>query len=160
MNIDLRRFFENDDISQDFDYEFSADDELIPEPVKVKGFIKGSTGVVSLSSAAECSVCTQCAKCAKDISIKLDVPVEHLLISHLNDEDNDDYILVENMVLDLDELALEDIYLSLPSRFLCKKDCKGLCPFCGKDINEGECGCKKPVDPRLAALQKLLTDDE
>lgn len=160
MNIDLRRFFENDDIRQDFDYEFSADDELIPESVNVKGFIKGSTGVVSLSSVAECSVCTQCAKCAKDVSIKLNVPVEHLLISHLNDEDNDDYILVENMVLDLDALALEDVYLSLPSRFLCKKDCKGLCPFCGKDLNEGECGCKKPVDPRLAALQQLLTDDE
>ena len=160
MNIDLRRFFENDDIRQDFDYEFSADDELIPASVKVKGHIRSSTGIVSLSSAADCTVCTQCAKCAKDISIKLSVPVEHLLISHLNDEDNDDYILVDNMVLDLDELVLEDVYLSLPSRFLCKEGCKGLCPFCGKDLNEGGCGCKKPVDPRLAALQKLLSDDE
>lgn len=160
MNIDLRRFFENDDIRQDFNYEFSADDELIIQPVKVSGYIKSSTGVVSLSASARLTVSTQCAKCAKDISRRLDVPVEHMLISHLNDEDNDDYILVENLVLDLDELVLEDIYLSLPSRFLCKDNCKGLCPFCGKDINEGDCGCKKSVDPRLEALKQLLSDDE
>lgn len=160
MNIDLRRFFENDDIRQNFDYAFSADDDLIVGNIKVRGELKGSLGVVSLSATAELTVCTQCAKCAKDISRKLNVPVEHLLISHINDEDNDNYILVENMVLELDELVLEDVYLSLPSRFLCTSDCKGLCPYCGQDLNDKDCGCKKPVDPRLAALQQLLTDDE
>ena len=160
MNIDLRRYFENDDIRQNFDYECSVDDEMIDGSIAVVGGLKGSTGVVSLSANADFSVRTQCAKCAKDISRKLSVPVEHLLISHLNDEDNDDYILVENMVLDLDELVIEDVFLSLPSRFLCKSDCKGLCTYCGHDLNEGDCGCKKPVDPRLAALQQLLSDEE
>lgn len=160
MNIDLRRFFENDDIRQNFDYTCSVDDELLDGSISVNGGLKSSTGVVSLSATAEFSVSTQCAKCAKDISRKLSVPVEHLLISHLNDEDNDDYILVENMVLDLDELVIEDVFLSLPSRFLCKSDCKGLCNYCGHDLNESDCGCKKPVDPRLAALQQLLSDEE
>ena len=160
MDIDLRRLFENDDIKQNFDYEFPADDDMIVGNVNVRGELKGSLGVVSLSATAELTVETQCAKCAKDISRKLNVPIEHLLISHINDEDNDDYILVENMVLELDELVLEDIYLSLPSRFLCRTDCKGLCPYCGQDLNEKDCGCKKPVDPRLAALQQLLSDDE
>lgn len=160
MKLDLRRFFENDDIRQDFDYEFASDDEMIPDNVCVKGYVKSSTGAVSLSATAVCTVKTECAKCAKEITRRLNVPLEHLLISHLNDEDNDDYILVENMVLDLDLLALEDIYLSLPTRFLCSDDCKGLCQFCGKDLNNGNCNCKKPVDPRLAALQQLLNDDE
>lgn len=160
MNIDLRRFFENDDIRQNFDYEFPVDDELLAGPIAARGELKSSTGVVSLSASAQFTVSTQCAKCAKDISRKLSVPVEHLLISHLNDEDNDDYILVENMVLDLDELVQEDVFLSLPTRFLCKDDCRGLCPYCGQDLNEKDCGCKKPVDPRLAALQQLLSDDE
>lgn len=160
MKIELRRFFENDDIRQDFAYEFDADDELISSPVSVKGYVKTSTGIVSLSAEAELTVSTQCAKCAKDVNIKLNVPVSHFLIDRLNQEDNDDYIVVEDMVLELDELVLEDVYLSLPIRFLCKKDCKGLCPLCGKDLNEGCCDCKKPVDPRLAALQSLLVDDE
>ncbi len=160
MVIELRRFFENDDIKQEFSYEFSCDDELIASPVAVNGYVKNSVGIVSLSAMSSLTVATQCAKCAKDLSKKLTVPVEHFLIDKLNDEDNDDYIVVPDMRLDLDELVTEDIFLSLPSRFLCQKDCKGLCPYCGKDLNEGDCGCKKPVDPRMAALQQLLQGDE
>lgn len=160
MIIELRRFFENDDLRQDFAYEFNAEDDLISSPVSVSGYVKTATGIVSVSAEAVFTVSTQCAKCAKDISKKMTVPVKHFLIDQLQDEDNDDYIVVEDMILRLDELVTEDIFLSLPSRFLCSKDCKGLCPYCGKDLNEGECGCKKPVDPRLAALQQLLADDE
>lgn len=160
MNIELRRFFENDDIRQDFSYSFDAEDELISSDIAVKGYVKNATGIVSISAEADFSVSTQCAKCAKDISKKLNVAVNHFLIDELHDEDNDEYIVVEDMNLNLDELVLEDIYLSLPTRFLCKNDCKGLCPYCGKDLNDGVCDCKKPVDPRLAALQALLTDAE
>lgn len=160
MNIELRRIFESDDIRQDFEYSFDAEDELISSDVAVKGYIKNSTGIVSLSAEANFSVSTQCAKCAKDISKKMNVAVSHFLIDELHDEDNDEYIVVEDLNLNLDELVLEDIYLELPTRFVCRKDCKGLCPYCGKDLNDGVCDCKKPVDPRLAALQALLTDDE
>ena len=46
-----------------------------------------------------------------------------------------------------------DLILSLPSKVLCREDCRGLCPHCGKDQNEGLCGCKpQAADPRLEAL--------
>lgn len=160
MKLELRQIFESDSIKRDFEYEFVLDDEMITSPVKVTGYIKNSSGVVSISAVADFSVTAQCAKCAKQICKKLDVPVEHYLTAQLNNEDNDDYILVEDMVLDLNELVSEDIFLSLPSRFLCKPDCKGLCPICGKDLNEGKCACKKEIDPRLSVLQQLLSDDE
>ena len=160
MVIELRRIFESDDIKQEFAYEFDAEDELFSTPIAVKGYVKNATGIVSISAEADFSVSTQCAKCAKDIRNKLNVAVDHFLIDELHDEDNDDYIVVEDMKLNLDELVLEDIYLSLPTRFLCKNDCKGLCPYCGIDLNEGSCDCKKPIDPRMAALQALLSDDE
>lgn len=159
MDIELRRFFE-DDGKLDIDYSFKTDDELFAAPVTVKGLIKSLNSIVSLKANVNCSISSQCAKCAKNIVKKLDVPMEHLLVSHLNDENNDDFILVENMVLNLDELVLEDVYLALPARFLCKSDCKGLCSYCGTDLNEGTCNCKKPIDPRLAALQQLLNSEE
>ncbi len=159
MNIELRRYFENDGVL-DIDYCFVSNDVLFSAPIAVSGCLKSANGIVSLTVVADCSVSSLCAKCAKDIVKKLKVPVEHLLVSHLNDEDNDDFIVVEDMLLNLDELVIEDVYLSLPTRFLCKDDCKGLCPYCGNDLNEGECNCKKPVDPRLAALQMLLNDEE
>lgn len=160
MKLELRQIFESDSIKRNFDYEFSVEDDLIPSPVSVSGYIKNSSGIVSVSATADLTVSTQCAKCAKQICKKLTVPVEHYLTAQLNNEDNDDYILVEDMVLDLDELVSEDIFLALPSRFLCKPDCKGLCPMCGKDLNEGKCDCKKQIDPRLSVLQQLLSDDE
>ena len=96
MIIELRRFFENDDIRQDFSYEFDAQDEIIDSPVSVNGYVKNSTGIVSMSAEAVFTVSTQCAKCAKDIRKKLTVPVKHFLIDQLNDEDNDDYIVVDD----------------------------------------------------------------
>ena len=49
-----------------------------------------------------------------------------------------------------------DLVLELPLRYLCKPDCKGLCCRCGKNLNDGPCGCQKEIDPRLAALRQLL----
>ena len=50
--------------------------------------------------------------------------------------------------------------LNTDSLFLCRDDCKGLCPRCGADLNEGPCGCKPEKDPRLAVLEQLLDNKE
>ena len=81
-----------------------------------------------------------------------------MLANKLVNDDNDEYIVVEDNVLDLTELVCEDIILSLPTRFLCREDCKGICSKCGKNLNEGKCDCKKDIDPRMAALLELLED--
>ena len=48
--------------------------------------------------------------------------------------------------------------LELPTKVLCKEDCKGLCPKCGKDLNLGSCDCKtKDIDPRWQALSDLFS---
>ena len=74
-------------------------------------------------------------------------------------DDYDDYIVVENNVLDLDELVNEECQLFLPAKMLCKEDCKGLCQKCGKNLNYEKCECAKEIDPRLAALSDLLIDE-
>jgi hypothetical protein len=79
----------------------------------------------------------------------------------LQDEDNDDYVIVEDRALMLDEIVEELLFLELPSRDLCSEDCLGICFKCGKDLNEGGCSCvTKEIDPRLAALSRFLTDSE
>jgi len=45
--------------------------------------------------------------------------------------------------VDLTAQMREDIILELPQRALCAEDCKGLCPHCGKDLNQGPCRCKQ-----------------
>ncbi|MDH4027761.1 MAG: DUF177 domain-containing protein [Nitrospirota bacterium] len=58
--------------------------------------------------------------------------------------------------IDIDELIKEQVLLSVPMKPLCSPECRGICPKCGKDLNEGTCGCEtKGTDPRLAPLEKL-----
>jgi len=58
--------------------------------------------------------------------------------------------------IDLLEAIQEQVLLALPLRPLCREDCRGLCPQCGADLNQGTCGCvEKPTDPRFAVLKNL-----
>jgi uncharacterized protein len=57
--------------------------------------------------------------------------------------------------IDVDELVLEQLELSLPTRVLCVADCKGLCAQCGTNLNVESCHCQPPLDPRWHALADL-----
>lgn len=157
--LELESVFACEGKSVEFDYSFGMDDECFVTPVSVKGKVFNKTGVVSLDAQAYFDYGTKCALCASPVLRHARVPVKHFLVSEMQDEDNDVYMPVENMRLDLDSLVTEDVYLALPSRILCRDDCKGLCPMCGADLNEGSCGCKKPIDPRFEALNGLLRDN-
>lgn len=46
-------------------------------------------------------------------------------------------------------------------KVVCREDCKGLCPVCGKDLNKGDCDCDTTYrDPRFESLRALFNDDE
>jgi uncharacterized protein len=62
--------------------------------------------------------------------------------------------------VDLDEIVREQILLALPARQLCRDDCKGLCPACGKNLNAESCDCARhETDPRWAALADIKDRD-
>ena len=64
--------------------------------------------------------------------------------------------LFDGKTIDLEPLVREQVLLALPMHAVCREDCKGLCGTCGKNLNEGECGCApSQVDPRLAALKNI-----
>ena len=93
--------------------------------------------------------------------LKSVLPLEQIcgLLSYINgklDEENDDIILLEDGCVDLGDLAKTMFILEMDTKTLCSEDCKGICPGCGVDLNQGSCTCKKEVDPRLAVLAKLL----
>ena len=59
--------------------------------------------------------------------------------------------------IDVDEIVKEQILLAVPTRMLCREDCKGICPECGTDRNTGDCNCvTNDTDPRWAALKNLI----
>ncbi len=163
MQVSLEQVFNIEGSQENFDYSFTpeyslSDDFSLSSPVSFKGAVKNNAGIVLLSGQAEFTANVICSRCAEEFFKNFSVSVEHTLVSELQNEDNDEFYLVENKLLDLDSLVCEDIILSLPFVFLCKEDCKGICSQCGKNLNEGECACKKAVDPRMAALLELLQD--
>jgi len=68
-------------------------------------------------------------------------------------------ILFKGEEIDMRDAVQSEIVMAIPIKPVCAKDCKGLCPQCGSDLNKGDCGCKlKSVDPRLAVLKSLKID--
>jgi uncharacterized protein len=76
------------------------------------------------------------------------------------EDDEEATMISEQHMLDLSEVLRQDLILAVPPFPVCREDCKGLCPHCGKDLNEGTCDCsEEESDPRWAALQELLNKD-
>ncbi len=64
---------------------------------------------------------------------------------------------MEGYHLNVDELINNELLLNWPMKILCKEDCKGICKVCGKNLNDGACGCDDFVpDPRMAAIKDLF----
>ena len=56
----------------------------------------------------------------------------------------------------LEDVLREQVLLALPLRAVCKDDCKGLCPHCGRNLNQEQCNCAEPLeDPRWSALKEI-----
>ena len=162
MIIELESIFNTDGSSYEFDYELSLSHigvsgvNPLKSPVKVKGIVKNNTGIVTLKANVELIYSASCDRCAEETEKTYNYDFSHNLIASLSNEDNDDFLVVSDMRLDLDELIEEDVNLELPTKFLCSDECKGVCVMCGKNLNKDQCDCKKPIDPRLEGLLQFL----
>lgn len=164
MVIDLKKFFLSDDLSDTVEYDLDLSGMELSgvkpfcAPVKVRAQLKSFAGSVDLEAHLMYTVAMPCDRCFEMTTRESIRSFSHTLVRELSSEEDDDaYIVVSNERLDLDELLTEDILLDMPSKFLCSPECKGLCPSCGKNLNEGECGCdQRRVDPRLEILKDLL----
>jgi uncharacterized protein len=107
---------------------------------------------------------TACARCAEEFDIDAEHPFRFVLApkavgfkeeSDLRTEDLE-FSLYEGDDIDLSPLIREQLLLSLPTRPLCRDDCRGLCPRCGINLNRATCGCtEQRLDSRFAALRSL-----
>ena len=137
-------------------------DVRFPSPVRVLGTITNTAGYIRMVLTLSVDYVAPCARCLEDVSGSFSFDVERTVVTPkmtegLTEDRIDELVVVEDGFLDVDELLLEVLALSFPFRFLCREDCKGLCPKCGKNLNHGDCGCEtKEIDPRLEPLRKLL----
>lgn len=163
MLFELKSVFQNEGGEKQVNYKLDiADidiDGVFPfrTPIDVTATAKNRASLVSLTIRACFSYSRSCDRCSTDFTREMDMLFEHKLAQTLVDDGNDDYIETPDFKLELDDIVISDILLSLPQKNLCKDDCKGLCQICGKNLNEGDCSCdKREIDPRLEMLKQFM----
>ena len=165
MKLDLRKVIHVPGASVPFDFQMDLTHldfygaRPITRPLRVQGKVTNRAGALLLEGTASTVLDLTCDRCCKPFTRERTVPLDSLLATELEHEDSEDeIILLENGAADLDEVASTAFILAMDTTNLCSEDCKGLCSRCGADLNDGPCGCKPDVDPRLAALAQLLDD--
>ena len=141
-------------------FEFCGDTIRFEKPVHVEGRMVGIEDRIELEGTIKADICSTCVRCLGDAAFQLEVPFTE---KYLREEDPEepDAFLYEASAVDLDQMVMGNLVMNLPMQILCKEDCKGLCPSCGKNLNEGPCDCDlTPVNPAFAALQALKLDGE
>jgi uncharacterized protein len=115
---------------------------------------RASSGTV-LELAIEVALAGPCFRCLSDAELPLSLRLrEYQATKPEGDEDRTEYL--EDDRLDLSAWARDAIALALPDQILCRDDCAGLCPVCGKDLNaEPHEHSEERLDPRWAKLSEL-----
>lgn len=165
MILDLRSLFVNDGEILPLDCRFDLSEvefygeKPLKTPVTVKGQVFSRAGIVTLSVKCDCEYTAPCDRCGEETVKHYIVPIERVLVGELENDENDEMILLQDFKLNLYELIFTEVVLAMPSKHLCSEDCKGICVSCGKNLNDGPCGCAtNKVDPRLADLKKFFEE--
>jgi uncharacterized protein len=119
-----------------------------------------------LVGGVQSTMALSCGRCLDDIAQPVDLPFDLLYLPHAENagegevEVEDDDLTTayyRDEQIDLGQLVLEQFYLAVPMKPLCRESCRGLCPTCGTNLNTGTCSCAPEwVDPRLEGLRSLL----
>lgn len=158
-------------------YEVSGElwniDELNPGPVPVGGevtLVRTPRGILA-SGTAHMKLVQACRRCLELAETEVSFSFEEEYIPSIDietganlpitDEDEKALLIDEHHILNLSEVLRQYAVIELTGGALCQPECKGLCPTCGANLNLGPCGCsRETIDPRLAALAKLLENDQ
>ena len=130
----------------------------VSEPVVAEGTVRNTAGVLVMTGIVRTCIHGVCDRCAADFDRDVEIPIDVVLVSEFaNEENEDEWVFpLEGDSADLDDIVRTVFVLNMDSKLLCKPDCEGLCCKCGKNLNDGPCGCQKELDPRFAALRQLL----
>jgi uncharacterized protein len=132
----------------------NVDLELVPEADQIK-----------LNGQLQGAVRLRCSRCLQDYVLKLDEPIDLILLPPLPADTPEEVDLrpedldtgfFDGVTIDVDLIVAERIFLALPQQPLCQPDCQGLCSGCGADLNREVCNCgKRETTSAFAVLRSV-----
>ncbi len=167
MIIDISKT--DNQIGESFDISFS---EELPnfeyggaayqfaEPVTFNGIYLVEEHGVGVIGKLHAVIGTNCSRCLKETTVSLDINFSEAFRHQTDDEDTYSF---DGQKVDIDKAVIDNITLNMPLYVYCDPACKGLCPHCGKDLNEGPCGCE--IEQRKASgpfskLDGMFSEEE
>ena len=149
------------DISAELDFadvDFLGESFHFTSPLTISGKIYNNGKSLRLTLDVSGRMQVHCARCMKDFETDVNFEVlEDFMQEDGENAEDEDIILFAGTEIELMEVVSNSFFMNVSGKYLCSEDCKGLCPKCGKDLNEGNCGCDDDdIDPRWAGLKAIM----
>ena len=132
----------------------------VQQGVEVSGRVRNSADVLHLDLTASTTLDACCDRCGREFPLRKEVSYTCLLAQEVQNEDQDEIVSLQDGQVDVADLARTAFILEMDTKTLCSKDCKGLCPRCGANLNLGPCSCTREMDPRWSVLATLFENKE
>ena len=146
MILEMKQLFDIPGERKEFSFEISPEElkervfsYSFASPLAVKGEAFNRAGVVYVEFSCCFALSQVCDRCLAEFEREYRYEFSHICVR--DSSTTDELIVVSDNALDLNELAVSDSLLELPTKILCREDCKGMCFVCGQNLNEGECSC-------------------
>jgi len=163
--LEIEEEFERSWLTNIPEYTEVNEQGYVKDKIFISGKLSREGNNLHLRGKVKLTIHTLCSRCGEELDYQIDSNFELVLmpgperISELEKEltpEDLDHIYYTGPELDLTGYFQEQIALEIPIQFLCKPDCKGLCPGCGANLNYENCRCQQQEgDPRLAILRQL-----
>jgi uncharacterized protein len=142
---------------------FEHEDASLQEPVAADFILTHRGTDLRVKGTIQTAIRFQCSRCLTEYSSRLETRFDLCYLPQSDWKPDEEIELkyedmgigyYDGIALDVDLMVLEQIELMMPMKFICREDCRGLCPSCGADLNQGACPCKlDSMDSRLAVLR-------
>ena len=123
-------------------------------------------GDVTAEVSLECSRCLELFDLPVEATLEeqfqptIDVYSEAPVRRDEHEQNDQAFDIDANHMMDLTEPVRQALLVALPMKPLCREDCKGICPQCGANLNESDCGhTEESVDDRWSGLRALQLED-
>ncbi|MDZ4661861.1 MAG: DUF177 domain-containing protein [Pseudomonadota bacterium] len=153
------------------EFSESLADLVRQEPYTVHFLVRPIGNIFEVTGNIKTQLNLTCARCAADFKSTLDLKLNELLVpgeklprtgkeakvNHISelDDDGPTTSIFESFSFDMNPLIRDTVALSEPTIAFCKIECKGLCQYCGQDLNAVTCNCDVEHQMRASPLAKL-----
>ena len=150
LNIIKAKTEQGKDIN--FDISFQLENNLIEDkhyqfltPVTVKGVMNYLNDVLLVGAKVNFKLQVVCDNCGESFEKDIEFDLNEKFVEQYDSHDEEDYLIKQTCV-EIDKPVTDNLLLNIPSKMLCKDDCKGLCAVCGKNKNFHTCNCDALMD--------------